>query len=159
MPKTIETTVYTFDELSEDAKEKARDWFREGNLDNDWWDYIYEDADRVAAILGIEISRKTIKLMGGSTRQEPEIWFQGFHTQGSGSSFAGVYRHAKGSVKKIKSYAPQDKELHSIAERLLVEQKATCYTIVADIESVRDTSIRVTCNAERGTLDDSAVAD
>ena len=28
--KTIETTVYEFDELDDRAKEKARDWFREG---------------------------------------------------------------------------------------------------------------------------------
>lgn len=29
--RTIEKTVFTFDELSDDAKEKARDWYREGD--------------------------------------------------------------------------------------------------------------------------------
>lgn len=29
--KTIETTVYSYDELSDDAKEEAREWYREGN--------------------------------------------------------------------------------------------------------------------------------
>ena len=28
--KTIETTVYTFDELDDHAKEKAREWYRDG---------------------------------------------------------------------------------------------------------------------------------
>ena len=27
--KTVEIGIYTFDELSEDAKERARDWYRE----------------------------------------------------------------------------------------------------------------------------------
>ena len=31
----IEKTYYTFDELSEDAKEKARAWYREGELDGE----------------------------------------------------------------------------------------------------------------------------
>lgn len=50
--KIIQTTVYTFDELSDKAKEKARDWYREGALDYDWWDSVYEDA----ANIGLKIS-------------------------------------------------------------------------------------------------------
>ena len=49
--KTITTTVYEFDELSDDAKEKAREWYRAGALDYDWWDAVYEDARQA----GIEI--------------------------------------------------------------------------------------------------------
>ena len=37
-------TVYQFDELSDSAKEKARDWYRLGAMDYEWWDYVYEDA-------------------------------------------------------------------------------------------------------------------
>jgi uncharacterized protein YutE (UPF0331/DUF86 family) len=64
MPKQIITTVYTFDELSDDAKETAgtngsvthpgkspkdvaREWYRDGALDYDWWDSTYEDAERI----------------------------------------------------------------------------------------------------------------
>ena len=36
--------VYQFSELSEQAKEGARQWYREGALDHDWWDHVYEDA-------------------------------------------------------------------------------------------------------------------
>ena len=42
-----ETTVYQFDELNEKAKEHARDWYRQGALDYDWWDYIYDDAETI----------------------------------------------------------------------------------------------------------------
>lgn len=44
--KTITTTVYEFDELNDKAKEKARDWYRDGALDYEWWDSTYEDAER-----------------------------------------------------------------------------------------------------------------
>jgi hypothetical protein len=45
--KSKTVNLYTFDELSDSAKEKARDWYRNGALDYDWWDYLYEDAARI----------------------------------------------------------------------------------------------------------------
>ena len=38
MSCTIETTVYKYDELSDEAKWEAREWFMRGYLDYDWWD-------------------------------------------------------------------------------------------------------------------------
>lgn len=57
MPKTITTTVYTYDELpTEKAKEKARDWFSEvveyDDAQNEF-DDVREDARRI----GVRISR------------------------------------------------------------------------------------------------------
>jgi hypothetical protein len=52
MPRTMETMVFHFDELSDKAKEKARDWYREGALDHDWWDSVYEDAAEIAKLTG-----------------------------------------------------------------------------------------------------------
>lgn len=46
MPHTKCKTVYYFNELTDNAKDKARDWYREGALDYDWWEYTYEDAER-----------------------------------------------------------------------------------------------------------------
>jgi len=44
--KTI--AIYQFDELpTEAAKERARGWYREGALDYDWWDCIYQDAETI----------------------------------------------------------------------------------------------------------------
>lgn len=42
--KTIQINLYPFAELSEEAKEKALDEHRFINVDNDWWDSVYEDA-------------------------------------------------------------------------------------------------------------------
>jgi hypothetical protein len=51
--RTIETTVFTFDELSEDAKEKAIQDYRNKDVYwHDWWECIYDDAENV----GIKIT-------------------------------------------------------------------------------------------------------
>jgi len=50
--ETIATTVYDFNELSESAKDTARQWYCEGAYDYDWWGATYEDAERA----GIKIT-------------------------------------------------------------------------------------------------------
>ena len=53
-----ETTVYQFDELNEKAKEHARDWYRQGALDYDWWEFTYEDASTIGLeITGFDLDR------------------------------------------------------------------------------------------------------
>ncbi len=134
--RIVETKVYKYEELSDSAKERAREWYLENGLCYDWWDDSYEDFCRVAEILGIEISTRR----DGKT---PEIYFTGFYCQGSGSSFNGTYRYAKGAVAKIKQYAPQDEELHRIAESLQAVQSRHFYKLRASIKTRRDDSIRV----------------
>lgn len=57
----IETKVYSFDELSDEAKEKARDWYRKGGLDYEGWDFILEDAKRIGIqIDGFDLYHGTI---------------------------------------------------------------------------------------------------
>ena len=58
MPTVKTITAYTFDELSEEAKEKAREWMRDHALEYDWWDFIYEDAANVGIkITGFDLGR------------------------------------------------------------------------------------------------------
>lgn len=44
--------VYKFNELPEEAKEKAIERLYDINIDYEWWQYIYEDAKRI----GLEIT-------------------------------------------------------------------------------------------------------
>ena len=53
---TVETEVFKFDELTEEAQETVIERFREGNFDYDWWDY--DDGKEAAACMGIEIEEK-----------------------------------------------------------------------------------------------------
>ncbi len=62
MPEIIETTVYRLDELSPAAKEKARDWYREGGLGYDWFESVYEDFERICEILGVRIKTTPVRL-------------------------------------------------------------------------------------------------
>ena len=132
--RTIETTVYKFAELSDKAKEKARDWYRQGCCDDSsWYESVYEDAATIADIIGIDLRQRAAKLMGGGTRMEPAIYFSGFSSQGDGACFEGTYRYRKGSVKAIKAHAPQDAELHRIAEELYAMQRRARFSITAQI--------------------------
>lgn len=133
--RIVETKVYKYEELSDSAKERAREWYMEDGLGYDWWDNCYEDFCRVAEILGIEISYRQ--------GRGAEIYFTGFYCQGSGSSFVGTYRYAKGAVGKIKEYAPKDEELHRIAYGLQAVQRQHFYRLEAKISSHRDYMITV----------------
>lgn len=134
--RTIETALFKFDELSDSAKEKAREWFRAGALDFDWWDAVYDDAANIADKIGIDLRQRQAKLMGGGTRNEPSIFFSGFSSQGDGACFEGEYRYRKGSAKNVKSYAPQDAELHRIASELADIQRRHLYGITATVKHV-----------------------
>ena len=57
--ETTTRTLYLYDELSEKAKGKARDWYRNGALDYEWWEFTYADAARVGLeITGFDLDRK-----------------------------------------------------------------------------------------------------
>jgi len=117
---TTHTKVYPFEELSDAGKEKAREWWREASMHDEWWDATYEDAKTIAAIMGIEID---------------DINFSGFWCQGDGAQFTGSYSYVKGSVKKLKDHAGNDKVLHGIVEDLAAFQKRFFYTVTATVKS------------------------
>lgn len=124
MPRTIETTVYQFSELSDKAKETARDWYRSAAFDHEWWDFVYEDAVRCAAILGIDIAARNQKcIYTGKPQREwidrsPAIYFSGFSSQGDGACFEGSYTQKPDAASRIRDHAPKDLTLHAIADSL-----------------------------------------
>ncbi|MGH7184537.1 MAG: antitoxin of toxin-antitoxin stability system [Nitrospiraceae bacterium] len=122
--------LYTFDELSDKAKEKAREWWlRCFDGDVSWADFVINDAARMASILGINIRTRPLKLMNGSERQDPYIWWSGFSSQGDGACLEGHYAYAKGSCKEIRKAAPSDTELHRITDDLMKLQRKFSYKI------------------------------
>jgi hypothetical protein len=73
MPKTIEVEVYKWEELSQTAKDRARDWYIEG-MDYEWWEGVYESVKEDGYELGFCID---------------DIRFSGFWSQGDGASWTG----------------------------------------------------------------------
>ena len=133
MPSIIETTVYGIDKLPEAAKEKARAWYREGGFDYDWYEFVYEDFERVCDILGVCLDKTSVRLFGGGTRRKPRICFSGFWSQGDGACFEGDYSYAKGASASLRRYAPKDGELHRIADALGSIQRRNFYQLRARI--------------------------
>lgn len=61
-------TTYSFNELSDKAKDKAVELLYDINVDEDWWDSTYEDA----AMVGIKItSFETYRVIDGEFVKEP----------------------------------------------------------------------------------------
>lgn len=109
MPTLTEEDVFTFDQLSDEAKETAREWMQDFDTE-----FMFEDFGRAAGILGIELN----------TTQEgkPDIRYSGFSSQGDGASFVGSYSHAPGAPAKIREEFPEETALHAIADRLQAMQ-------------------------------------
>ena len=101
MPREIRVKLYTFDELSDKAKERARAWWREGEQ-WEWWEHTFEDAKTCLALVGF-----TVK----------DIFFSGFWSQGDGACFTGSWdaRDVKPPTA-MREHAPVDSDLHAIAE-------------------------------------------
>lgn len=132
MPEIIETTVYRLDGLSDAAKDKARSWYRESGFDYDWYDAVYEDFQQIADILGLRLKTHAVRIYGGGVRQEPRIWFRGFWSQGDGACFETLYSYRKQAPRRIRDYAPQDTELHRIADSLQAIQRRNFYQLSAE---------------------------
>ena len=94
MPRIIEKTVYQFSELSDKAKEKARDWFRSCSDSSDL-DNVITDFCSIADLIGLELSTRSVKLMSGKTRQEPEIYYSVAYCQGDYAAFSGTWNYKR----------------------------------------------------------------
>lgn len=119
-------TKSNFDSLDDEAKERARNWWREANVDNEYWhESVLEDAERIAEILGIRLNT--------THGHRKAIYFSGFSSQGDGACFEGYYSCNPTAVTQIKEYAPKDKELRRIATDLAIIQEKYDCTVTASI--------------------------
>jgi hypothetical protein len=111
---------YTFNELSDSAKDKARADYRHYGLDYEWWDYTIEEYKELGELLGIEIDN---------------IYFSGFASQGDGACFTGTYSYRKGWKKALASETGGElyRKLESIGLGLQAEQEKYFYGITAGI--------------------------
>ncbi len=121
-----------YDELDDKGKERAREWLRSLTFsDSSDWDHVYEDANTVAALFGLEINQREYKTMGGGKGYEPTIYFSGFSCQGDGACFEGSYSYKKGALKAVKEHAPADTKLHAIVKGLQDVQRRNFYRLTA----------------------------
>lgn len=130
MPRIIAKTVYQFSELSESAKEKARDWFKSCSDSSDLISVV-DDFIAIAEIIGLELSTHSVKLMTGKTRQEPDVYYSVAYCQGDYAAFSGTWKYKAGCLKAVKEYAPVDTVLHAIVSDWQTLQKTSFYRLRA----------------------------
>ncbi len=124
--ETVTRTLFYFDELDDKAKDNARDWYREGGLDYEWWDAVYESTIDAGKYLGITIDDRTQRNIGGyvdgkwdknkeRVTTESCIYFSGFSSQGDGVCFLGTWRASDmQTLKTLRADFGNDKELYRI---------------------------------------------
>ena len=113
MSAIIKTEVFKFDELSESAKDKARDWYRESSVgDNYFAESTIEEAQgEIGKALGFNIS---------------DVYWSGFSSQGDGACFVGTWRAADVDARALQQYAPADKKLAQIRKAMRAFARAHC---------------------------------
>lgn len=122
MSINVETKLFSFSELSEQAKAAAiesvrnSDWY----LDYDWFTSLKEDFNQILELIGF---------------YDVDSKFSGFWSQGDGASFTGRYSYEKGCLKAVKEYAPKDDALHELVESIATRQKPHFYKLECVIYS------------------------
>ena len=121
-----EDVVYKFEELSEDAKDKAIEELGDINVDHDWWDGVYMDAENIGLkIDSFDIDRASY-VKGHFLKSAEEVAKNIISEHGKDCE---TYKTAAAYIEelnKIKAKTPDDEDIYSDDEdaeflRLLCE--------------------------------------
>lgn len=99
MTKTVEITLYQFDELSDKAKEKAANYYIEHWMHDEWWDCTYEMMKEDGLKQGFRVR---------------DIRFSGFCSQGDGASWCGSV-----NVREWLNSKPTEYQAHATTQIIL----------------------------------------
>jgi hypothetical protein len=69
-----ELKTYTYEQLTDEAKENVKQWWWEHGAEYEWWDCAYEDFKEDGKALGFDVGK---------------INFSGFYSQGDGACWSG----------------------------------------------------------------------
>jgi len=118
MSRTVTSTVYTYAELSDDAKIKARDWLREASVsDNYFAEHVVSEFSDMLKAFGFE----TIGANPNCRSRGNGIYWSGFSSQGDGACFEGSWSAAdvdSAAVDAFLADRPGDTELKDYADTL-----------------------------------------
>jgi len=106
--RTAAVHYYKFDELSDKAKQRALDWWRQGALDYDWWESIYEDA----ALVGIKITGfdtgRSCEITGEFVKTPDETAARILSWHGEDTPTAAEARHYQKTMAEFMATAEKD---------------------------------------------------
>lgn len=140
MAREITVKLYQYDELSEDAQAKAREWFLQDYPYHGWWEFVYDDAEALATNLGLIIKPHTSRNMRGETIAKPGFYFDLDRQE---LKYQGYYDYDKTWKDKCRSEYGKDifKQEHDLSkfiraweEKVLSLQKSAFYGITIDVD-------------------------
>lgn len=100
--RTIHTNVYTYDELSDEAKEKARDWYRQCDAgDNYFAEVPVDEFLGIGAALGFTFAPSNPNRQPRKPRDA--VYWEGFSHQGSGASFDASWSASALNADKVRA--------------------------------------------------------
>ena len=123
--REITVKAYKFDELSEEAQERALNDLRYINVEFNWWEDSYDTIRTAGKLLGLDIDG---------------IYFD----TDSYCIFDASYEYVRGAAKAVKAEFPQDTKLHGIAKDLQALQKRHFYSLSCAVTKGRTTN-RYSC--------------
>lgn len=85
--RTEQISIYKYNELSDKAKEKARDWWRNASCGETYWsECVIDEVKEQGAFMGLDIEN---------------VYFSGFWSQGDGACFEGSWRAGSVNAAKV----------------------------------------------------------
>lgn len=85
--RTEEIAIFKYDELSNEAKAKARDWWRNASCGETYWsECVIDEVKEQGDLMGLEISN---------------VYFSGFWSQGDGACFEGSWNAANVKADQV----------------------------------------------------------
>ena len=108
--RKMTVTVYSFAELSDDAKDRALNAFRDINVEFDWWDGAYDMICTAGKLLGLDIDRISF---------DADLY----------CIFNADYEYARGAAKSIQAEFPHATDLHEVARKLQALQRRHFYSL------------------------------
>ena len=116
--REMNVTVYSFDELSDDAKERAINALRYIEVGHNWYEHPYDTIRTAGKLIGLDIDR---------------IYFN----TDLYCIFDASYEYVRGAVKAVQAEFPHATDLHEVARKLQDLQKRHFYSLSCNVSSQR----------------------
>ena len=110
----------TITALSAENQARVLEQYRDWNVnDNHWTECVIDDAKHIGALIGFDIDK---------------VYWTGFWSQGDGACFEGICYLRPGGPVLVRRYAPEDTDLHDIADVWVSEHRRSGWGWVCSIK-------------------------
>ena len=119
--REMNVTVYSFDELSEAAQERALNAFRCSNVEFNWYEDTFDTIRTAGKLLGLEID---------DIHFDTDLY----------CIFDAHYRYVRGAAKAVRDEFPWADDLHDVERKLQDLQKRHFYSLSCAVTKGRTTN-------------------